>query len=206
MVRVESSLRHPSAPIIATPNGESIAKRISRIAHDELRDLRPGLLAANAALAMLPNYTLCRVRTRILRLAGFDIGYGSSFFGAPRIGGGGDIVSRLHVGRNCAINADVTLDLGAEITIGDQVSIGHQVMILTASHKLGPPTSRAGRTDPLPVRIGDGAWICARATLLAGVTIGAGAVVSAGAVVNKDVPPNSIVAGVPARVIVPRIR
>ena len=183
-----------------------MVRRIRRAAHDELRDLRPGLLAANAVLALLPNYTLCRVRTRILRLAGFDIGHGSTFFGAPRVGGDGDIASRLKVGRNCAINVHLTLDLGAEIVIGDRVSIGHQVMILTTNHKLGPASSRAGQMVPAPVRIGDGAWICARATLLPGVTVGAGSVVSAGSVVNKDVPPNSIVAGVPARVIVPVIR
>jgi acetyltransferase-like isoleucine patch superfamily enzyme len=100
----------------------------------------------------------------------------------------------------------LTLDLGAEIFIGDRVYIGHEVMILTSSHKLGPSFHRAGIDNLLPVRIGDGAWICARATLLPGVTVGAGAVVSAGAVVNKDVPPNSIVSGSPARVIVPKLR
>ena len=52
-----------------------------------------------------------------------------------------------------------------------------------------------------PVRIEDGVWIAANATVLKGVTIGQGAVVAAGAVVTKDVPPRTMVAGVPARVI-----
>jgi maltose O-acetyltransferase len=79
-------------------------------------------------------------------------------------------------------------------------------MILTTSHKLGPSAHRAGKHDLLPVEIGDGAWIGARATILPGVTIGRGAVVSAGSVVNKNVPPNSIVAGTPARVVVPKMK
>jgi maltose O-acetyltransferase len=51
-----------------------------------------------------------------------------------------------------------------------------------------------------PVSIEDGAWIAARVTILPGVTIGRGTVVAAGAVVTRDVPPNTLAAGVPARV------
>jgi maltose O-acetyltransferase len=79
-------------------------------------------------------------------------------------------------------------------------------MILTTSHKLGPSSHRAGPHDLLPVKIGDGAWIGARATILPGVTVGEGAVISAGSVVNKNVPANSIVAGAPARVVVPKMK
>jgi acetyltransferase-like isoleucine patch superfamily enzyme len=54
---------------------------------------------------------------------------------------------------------------------------------------------------PSPVEIGEDVWIGAHAVVLPGVRIGSGAVVGAGAVVNRDVPPNTIVGGVPARVI-----
>ena len=55
--------------------------------------------------------------------------------------------------------------------------------------------------DPAPIRIGKNVWVGSNATILQGVTIGDGAVVAAGAVVNKDVPVNTVVGGVPARVI-----
>lgn len=194
-----------SDPTPATPKASGISRFVN-IAREELRGVRPRMLVVNAALATLPNYALGRVRTRILRLAGFEIGHGSSLFGAPHISGEGDIYGRLSIGKQCAINVGFSVDLGADITIGDNVSIGHDVMILTTSHKLGPASHRAGLHHLRPVRIGDGAWICARATILPGVTVGAGAVVSAGSVVNKDVPPNSIVAGSPARVVVPTLR
>ena len=69
----------------------------------------------------------------------------------------------------------------------------------TLDHDLDP----AHRQDmfPGPIRIGRNVWIGAHATILRNVTIGDGAVVAAGAVVTKDVPPNTVVAGVPARVI-----
>jgi hypothetical protein len=55
--------------------------------------------------------------------------------------------------------------------------------------------------EPWPIRIGRGAWIAAGAIVLQGVTVGEDAVVAAGAVVTKDVPPRTLVAGVPAQVI-----
>lgn len=58
-----------------------------------------------------------------------------------------------------------------------------------------------GKEKSAPIHIGNHVWIGARATILKGVTIGDGAVVAAGAVVNKDVPPNTLVGGVPARII-----
>ena len=71
---------------------------------------------------------------------------------------------------------------------------------------MGSAQRRAGELTTLPVTIDDGAWIGARSTILPGITIGAGAIISAGAVVNKDVPPNTVVAGSPARVVVPKLR
>lgn len=72
-------------------------------------------------------------------------------------------------------------------------------MIATLNHVMDPDH----RADliPAPVRIGDKVWIGANVTILQGVTIGDGAVVAAGAVVTKDVPPRTIAAGVPAKII-----
>ncbi len=84
----------------------------------------------------------------------------------------------------------------AKVTIGQRCAIGPEVVVRdNDEHWL------AGRPMSAPVTIGDDVWICARAMILKGVTIGNGAVVAAGAVVTADVPPRTLVAGVPAKVI-----
>lgn len=105
------------------------------------------------------------------------------------------------IGRGCSINRGVFLDGSAAVIIGDSVSIGMQALVVTGSHDFGDKTKRAGALRPEPVRIGTGAWIGARAIVLPGVTIGEGAVVGAGSLVMKDVAPNTVVMGNPARVV-----
>ena len=85
------------------------------------------------------------------------------------------------------------------IIIGNRAQIAYHVTLITGDHHIGPPASRAGVMNARPITIGEGAWIGARVVVLPGVTIGAGAVVAAGAIVTKDVAPNTLVAGVPAR-------
>lgn len=103
------------------------------------------------------------------------------------------------IGKNVFINFDCTfLDLGG-ITIEDNVLIAPKVSLLSEGHTISP----AGRQSLVPghVHIKKGAWIGANATILPGVTVGENAVVAAGAVVSKDVPDNTIVGGIPARII-----
>jgi acetyltransferase-like isoleucine patch superfamily enzyme len=103
------------------------------------------------------------------------------------------------IGRNVFINhACSFLDLGG-ITIEDDVSIGPRVNLVTESHPLDPEDRKALLTKPITIK--RRAWIGAGATILPGVTIGENAVVAAGAVVNKNVPANTVVAGVPAKVV-----
>lgn len=82
--------------------------------------------------------------------------------------------------------------------MGDDISIGPEAAVLTLSHD---PQSAQFSDKGGAVEIGDRAWIAFRAIILPGVTIGEGAVVAAGSVVTKDVPPFTIVAGVPAKEI-----
>lgn len=103
------------------------------------------------------------------------------------------------VGKNVFINSGCCFQDQGGIEIGDNALIGQQVVIATLNHDLNPQ-NRANMTA-LPVKIGNGVWIGAHATILAGVTVGDGAVIAAGAVVTKDVPPNTVVGGVPARKI-----
>ncbi|MCD8044518.1 MAG: sugar O-acetyltransferase [Tannerellaceae bacterium] len=103
------------------------------------------------------------------------------------------------IGKNVFINFNCTLlDLGG-ITIEDDVLIGPNVSILTEGH----PVSPANRHSLVPksILIRKNAWIGAGATILQGVTVGENAIVAAGAVVSKDVPDNTIVGGIPARLI-----
>ena len=124
-----------------------------------------------------------------------------------RIGTFVEIQIGANIGARCKISSHSFICEG--VTIEDEVFIGHGVMFTndkypratdcgwTSSRAL--PTGRWSRTH-----IGRGASIGSNATILCGVTIGAGAIVGAGAVVTKDVPPQAVVAGVPAQVLEPR--
>ena len=105
----------------------------------------------------------------------------------------------IRIGKNVFINhACSFLDMGG-IVIEDGALIGPKANLITENHPLDPDDRRALITKP--IRIKRRAWIGAAATILPGVTIGENAVVAAGSVVTKDVPDNTIVAGVPAKVI-----
>jgi len=103
------------------------------------------------------------------------------------------------IGRNVFINhACSFLDMGG-ITIEDHVLLGPKVNLITENHPLDPADRRSLICKPIVIK--RNAWIGAAATILPGVTVGENAVVAAGAVVAKDVPANTIVGGVPAKII-----
>jgi len=107
----------------------------------------------------------------------------------------------IHVGDNFLANYHVTILDCREVYIGDHVMIGPNTLIATVNHPLYPSGRRRHLGIAKPVRIGNDVWIGGNAVILPGVTIGNNCVVAAGAVVTKDVPDNSLVAGVPAKVI-----
>jgi acetyltransferase-like isoleucine patch superfamily enzyme len=112
--------------------------------------------------------------------------------------GGGDI----RVGRNVFLNQNCTIyDLGG-VDIADDVMIGPNVNIVTSGHPLEPSQRRASVIAE-PIVIERNVWIAVGATIIGGVTIGESSVVAAGSVVTKDVPPNTLVGGNPARIIRP---
>ena len=110
-----------------------------------------------------------------------------------------DCGKNIHLGKRVFINSGCCFQDQGGIEIGDDALIGQQVVIATLNHDLHP--DRRGSMTPKPVKIGNKVWIGAHATILPGVTIGDGAVIAAGAVVTKNVPPNTVVGGVPAKVI-----
>ncbi|AMR32099.1 acetyltransferase [Mucilaginibacter sp. PAMC 26640] len=105
----------------------------------------------------------------------------------------------IKLGKDVFINhACSFLDLGS-ITLEDHVLIGPKVNLITENHPMDPATRRGLVCKPILIK--RKAWIGAGATILPGVTVGENAIVAAGAVVSKDVPDNTVVGGVPAKVI-----
>ncbi|MEQ8155597.1 MAG: sugar O-acetyltransferase [Clostridiaceae bacterium] len=110
-----------------------------------------------------------------------------------------DCGKNISVGKNVFINSGCHFQDQGGITIGDGALIGHNVVLATLNHDLDP--SKRSTMHPAPIVIGKNVWIGANVTVVPGVTIGDGAVIAAGAVVTRDVPPNVIVGGVPAKII-----
>jgi acetyltransferase-like isoleucine patch superfamily enzyme len=139
---------------------------------------------------LVPPFVLNRQRILALRICGVSIGRSTNFWGIPTLIGPGKIASRLRIGSLCGFNFGCLFELSAPVTIGNRVSVGHDVRFLTQE-----PARPEGVGRAAPIVVGDGAWIGARCTILAGVTIGAGVVVGAGVTVAKDVPPQTLVTG-----------
>lgn len=110
-----------------------------------------------------------------------------------------DFGRNIRVGKNVFINHGCTFMDRGGITLEDDVLIGPKVNLITINHPLDPKRRHATVSKPIVVK--RNAWIATGATVVPGVTIGENAVVAAGAVVTKDVLANTVVAGVPARVI-----
>ena len=110
-----------------------------------------------------------------------------------------DFGKNITIGNSVFINADCKFQDQGGIFIDDGALIGHGVVLATLNHDLDP--EKRQQLHPAPIHIGKRVWIGANATITQGVTIGDNSVVAAGAVVNKDVPANTVVGGVPARVI-----
>jgi len=145
-----------------------------------------------------PNVEVLNVylRPRLLRWGGAQVGHGCVIRPGIYVSPG-----KLTLGDYVIINIQCRLACGGGITIGSFCQIGARVSFETVHHQVAPVRGghRPGRGKA--IRLEDRVWIGTGAILLGGVTIGEGAVVAAGAVVTKDVPPFSVAAGVPARVI-----
>jgi acetyltransferase-like isoleucine patch superfamily enzyme len=110
--------------------------------------------------------------------------------------------TRVHIGDNVAL-FDVFINcVDAEVHIGKDCFFGHRTMVLTGSHNYHAfGLERQKQVDGKSIYIEEGVWIGSGAIILGGVIIGKHSVIAAGSVVSKDIPPYSIAAGVPARVI-----
>lgn len=135
------------------------------------------------------------IRTLLSQITNSDIDESVAVFTPLYINYG----KHTKIGKNVFINFNCTiLDLGG-VTIEDGVLIAPNVNLLSEGHPLSPQN----RHDLVPghIHIKQNAWIGANATVLPGVSVGKNSIVAAGAVVSKDVPDNTIVGGIPAKVL-----
>lgn len=167
---------------------------------------------------------MSRLRERLLaslHLRGVtEVGRGVRVLGRPRIDNGG----RMRLGRGTVLRSsgvpvelvtgpsgeliigdEVFIDYGTSIAATERVEIGDRVVIgpytMIVDTDFHDPYARHRPSAPRPVRVEDDVRIGAKVSVLRGVCIGRGAVIQTGSVVNRDVPPFSVVAGVPARVV-----
>ena len=133
--------------------------------------------------------------------SGWRISARTTFQGARNAPG----KARIEIGDGSYLGSRVVLRAGLGIRLGRHVTVAANVVLSSdPGHPLDPI---ARRTEPAPLAdlrqmtIGDDVWIAEGATLLGGITVGDGAVIGAHAVVTKDVPPRTVVAGNPARVV-----
>lgn len=116
---------------------------------------------------------------------------------------GSAIGEGLKIGNNSSIGPYSYIGCSGYIEIGDNVMMSPRVSIYAENHLFDDPdlSIKEQGVKREFVKIEDDCWIAANTIILAGVTIGRGSVIAAGSVVTKDVPPYSIVGGVPAKVI-----
>ena len=112
-----------------------------------------------------------------------------------------EFANHLEMGVNSFINYDCIMLNNAMVKLGDNVLVGPKVSFYTAMHPIDAKQREQWLVYAKPITVEDNVWIGGSATILGGLTIGKNAIVGAGAVVTKDVEPNTIVVGNPARVL-----
>lgn len=157
-----------------------------------------GMAAFEHAVAHCPPW----LALEVLKAYGVTIGTGIDFHGRLKLHGTYHMRGKLTVGEYCHIGPAVTLDLSAPIVLEDRCTIAMNAQLIThIDVGYSPLSKRAFPTQFAPVTVEQGAYVGAGASVLMGVRVGRCAVVAAGALVTKDVPPYSVVAGVPAKVM-----
>ena len=138
-----------------------------------------------------------------VKIFGFVNLYGCNIGTGTKIGAFVEIQKGVKVGKYCKISSHTFICEG--VTIEDRVFIGHNATFINDKYPRATDPSGRMRTEKdwkcVKSRIKKGASVGSGATILCGVTVGENSIVGAGAVVTKDVPPNAVVAGVPAKII-----
>lgn len=133
-------------------------------------------------------------RTLMMKL-GHEIGQGTKVVGPVFCTG------KMIVGENCWLGKNLFVNGNGTVKIGNNCDIAPEVAFQTGGHEIGNADRRAGKGIKYDISVGNGCWIGARSTILGGVHISDGCVVAACACVCKDTEEDSLVGGVPARMI-----
>lgn len=140
------------------------------------------------------------VRKYLCQLLGMQIADGSILYKGCEFSN--PDLSTVTIGTNSFLNENCYFENNAPISIGNNVAIAMWVKFITTTHEIADKTKRV---QGIPIRkgikIGDGCWIGADVTILPGVSIGEGTVIAAGSVVTTSCMPNSLYAGIPARLV-----
>ena len=136
-----------------------------------------------------------KLKRKLLNEAGISCGENTCVVGPLCVGN----VSKVNFGRNVWIGRNFTIYGNGEVLIGDCVDIAPDVEVLTGSHLIAKENHRAGEGMSYKVKISNGSWIGARATILGNVEIGNGCVIGACALINRSTEANTMYAGIPGR-------
>lgn len=134
-------------------------------------------------------------KRKLLRFAGYEIGEGTKIVGPFFCTGS------LIIGKNCWIGRNFSVNGNGKVEIDDRCDIAPEVMFITGSHEIGSEKKRAGKGESYSIKVGEGTWICTRATIAKEVEIGKGCVIASCACVVSDLEGNALYGGVPAKII-----
>ena len=147
---------------------------------------------------ILPDTRCFGIKRLLYHMCGVKVGKNVRICSSAKIIGNAPLI----IGENVWIGHDTMIIASARVTIESHVNIAPRVYIGTGTHEIDTlGVSVAGGGKSLPVTIGEGAWICANSSIIAGVKIGKRSIVAAGAVVLHDVPDGELWGGVPAKKI-----
>lgn len=134
-------------------------------------------------------------KRRLLIRLGYEIGENTKVVGP--------ILSHnpIKIGKNCWIGANLTVYGIGNVSIGDNCDLAPDIIFLTGGHNIGDHSRRAGHGQIYSIHVNDGVWIGARSTIGKNVTIADGSIIAACACVMQNVESDTLVGGVPARVI-----
>lgn len=135
------------------------------------------------------------LKRKLLILAGYRIGKGTKIVGPL------DITTELEVGNNCWIGKKFNAYGNGKIIIGDNCDIAPNVSFFTGTHEIGTSDRRAGKGKTYNIKIENGCWIGGNTSIINEIIIKESSIVGACSLINKNVEKNSLVAGIPAKLL-----
>lgn len=137
----------------------------------------------------------CKMKRVLLGGIGCSIGEGTTVVGPIECKGNIIVGKNCWIGKNCKVNGNGT------VIIGDNCDLGPEVTFQTGGHAIGDRIRRAGQGESYHQVVGNGTWIGGRSTICNNTKIGEGCIVAGCACVVKDVEENTLVGGIPAKII-----